>query len=93
MTRDLGLLILRLAGRRGRPAVAALAAGALIAGWSRIYLGYHWPLDVVGGFLLGSGMASLAIALLEPIRLTDRERERPRSDRSERGLPSADVRC
>lgn len=50
--------------RRGRAAVWVLAvAYAALVGWSRVWLGVHWPLDVLGGWLLGSawlcGMAAL----------------------------------
>jgi undecaprenyl-diphosphatase len=63
-------LLVRLLGpRRAAPLLAGIAALSLTAGWSRAYLGYHWPMDVLGGFLLGSGMACLAVALLAPARL------------------------
>jgi membrane-associated phospholipid phosphatase len=76
-------LVVRWGGaRRGAPVGLALGALALVAGWSRIYLGYHWPLDVVGGFLLGGGMAWIAIAVLEPARAALAERERPYPERS-----------
>lgn len=45
--------------RRRWVTVAALAATALVA-FSRMYLGVHWPKDVLAGFVLG-GAVSLAI--------------------------------
>ncbi|MDO4694070.1 MAG: phosphatase PAP2 family protein [Eikenella sp.] len=29
----------------------------LLVAWSRIYLGVHWPLDILGAFLIGMGAA------------------------------------
>lgn len=39
--------------------IALLAIGAAIA-WSRVYLGVHWPLDMVGGFLVAIVACALA---------------------------------
>jgi undecaprenyl-diphosphatase len=33
----------------------------LIIGYTRIYLGYHYPSDVVGGWLIGACMASITL--------------------------------
>ena len=42
-----------------RHAIQALAvAMMLLVGWARIVLHAHWPTDVLGGFLLGTGCAA-----------------------------------
>ena len=44
-------------------AVPLFALAAAVA-WSRVYVGVHYPLDVVAGALLGAGFALAATALL-----------------------------
>lgn len=49
--------------RRWRPLAWLLAALAiLVTAISRVYVGAHWPSDVVAGVALGGALASLAIA-------------------------------
>lgn len=40
-----------------------LATEAMMVIYSRIYVGDHYPLDVIGGILLGTGVSSLVIGL------------------------------
>jgi membrane-associated phospholipid phosphatase len=53
-----GLLLKLLAGRiGGRLAVTVCAVLIIGIGWSRVYLGFHWLNDVVGGYLDGATVA------------------------------------
>ena len=45
-----------------RPVAVAGIAYAALTGWSRIYLGVHYPLDILGG--AGIGMAAAGVILL-----------------------------
>lgn len=38
---------------------------AVLIGFSRIFSGVHWPLDVIGGMVLGIGIASGVSSILE----------------------------
>lgn len=47
-----------------RTLLAAGAAVAVLIGWSRVYLGYHWMSDVVAGWLLAGTIITAVVALL-----------------------------
>ena len=46
-----------------RAAQGALAFLILVIGGSRVYLGVHWPSDVIGGYLLGSLCLAAVVAV------------------------------
>jgi undecaprenyl-diphosphatase len=56
-----------------RLAVPAYVLAAAIA-WSRVYVGVHWPLDVIGGAVLGT---LVAIALLRLVAARPRSLRAP----------------
>ncbi len=50
----LGVVVARLAPGTKRLLAITLPAFIFLIGYSRIYLGYHWPTDVLAGFAAGS---------------------------------------
>lgn len=65
------VLVLGPALARGRRVALVLVCAllALAVGASRLYLGYHWTSDVVGGLLIGLGW-TLASARLAPLAVS-----------------------
>jgi undecaprenyl-diphosphatase len=58
------LVVVALRGREVRMAVVALAAaGVVVAGAARVYLGVHWATDVMTGWLLGASWLAVCVAL------------------------------
>ncbi|MFE6748277.1 phosphatase PAP2 family protein [Kitasatospora purpeofusca] len=81
-----GLVALAVALTRpgaARPAAVAAAAFALVIGCTRVYLGVHWPLDVLAGWLLAAAWLALG-ALLFRRRLRALRATAPGADRSPR---------
>ncbi len=64
------MLFLGFAYRR---LLAALAAIAVTVGFSRIYIGVHWPSDVLAGTAIGAAIACAAYVVFR--RIYPRERE------------------
>ncbi|MFK4226401.1 phosphatase PAP2 family protein [Streptomyces sp. NPDC019890] len=56
-----------------RLSVAAAAVSVAGVGFTRLYLGVHWPSDVLGGWLIGACWVALSIAAYERVVL-NRER-------------------
>jgi membrane-associated phospholipid phosphatase len=74
-------------GWRRRLVWTGAATWAFLVGWSRVWLGVHWPSDVVGGWLFGTAWSVAAVMVVQ--FLQRRGRQRPRGpDRAQLIPPS-----
>ena len=63
------LVIGFLEDRRARAYVLSIAVlVAVVVGISRVYLGVHWPSDVVAGWALGAAWASFSWLIMHFLR-------------------------
>lgn len=82
----LAYLVVRLEPtvRLRRLTVAAAAAVVLLIGLSRVYLGVHYPSDVLAGYLVGATWSAVAVGAIELVRYF--AEGRPEVERLERDL-------
>ncbi|MBN8703467.1 MAG: phosphatase PAP2 family protein [Bacteroidetes bacterium] len=61
----LSLIALEFSYKKKKLFVVGIFSWALLVSYSRIYCGVHYPLDIVGGAILGSGIAIVVVSLLK----------------------------
>jgi undecaprenyl-diphosphatase len=69
----LGYILFRWAPGRGRVAYLLGLLPALVIGVGRLYLGVHWPTDVLAGWTLGAAQSAAAVFWLTREPLSERD--------------------
>ncbi len=87
----LGYLLARMGGSRVFSWIVTVLAAVLVLGigLSRVYLGVHYPSDVVAGYLMGFGWVTLCIFGIESVGII-RNRSRRPADRTAPAAPHTD---
>jgi len=62
MTAYLAIALLAVPATHRRPVAIAAVIVSLMVGISRVYLGVHWPSDVIGGWALGLMATGMGVA-------------------------------
>lgn len=86
----MGVVVARLAPKARRLLAIILPALVLMIGYSRIYLGYHWPTDVLAGFAAGSFLLLAGAVTLDGLPASIEEvvvPEKPGPSRCSTGTP------
>jgi membrane-associated phospholipid phosphatase len=80
-----------LSHRQARVAAwAAVVVCAGTVGWTRVWLGVHWPSDVAGGWLLGAGWLAGMAAVTCWLEASSRRPDHDQSTSDAAGTPAAD---
>ncbi|MFT4084513.1 MAG: YegS/Rv2252/BmrU family lipid kinase [Nocardioides sp.] len=81
------VLVLMLVRRRGarRLGYTACTAVVVVVALDRVFLGRHYPTDVIGGFLLGAGMVLLGLAVFSPLPVSHALNAEPLVELTPRG--------
>jgi len=83
----MGIVVARLAPERRRLLLITLPAFIFMIGLSRVYLGVHWPTDVLAGFAAGGFLLLAGAITLDGLAVVSRgprPSSSPRPERSDR---------
>ncbi len=67
-TNSFGLMIVSAGLIRKRPYTIFILMWALLLSYSRIYIGVHYPGDILGGMILGLLLGGIVLSIYKPIR-------------------------
>jgi len=84
---SVGLAVITFLIFRNKLYTSSMLCWALLVSYSRIYLGVHYPGDILGGIVIGTSAAFFCFLILNRLRLQSHQKQDLSADKTQKFVP------